>query len=263
LTPTASLEQTWATLKILNLSEIKLMSTFHTRGWMLMATWLLSVSPALAQLQPVAEADAPAPLGPPVAAPPGPGGFGPVPGAFEGPRPPIAADGLAPVSAGSDRVRVSLSDNSQLIGQLSKEAKFEFKSKFGKLALTISEVTRIEESDEGRFTITLENGDRMTGEVDFGDVKLKTAFGEVPLARRDFMGLEVGKLYEHRVAIMRPSPDGRTTVTVYRQRQIFQPHSAHAPGISPYTSYAPTAATYIVPDAAPTAPTITPPSALE
>jgi hypothetical protein len=240
-------------------------------GSMLLAAWLLSAVPALAQILPDRGAQLPQRVEAalvPVAAEADdvgvPMATGPAPGAFGGAVPPSVwaapvAEGYAPAIAGVDRVRVSLTDNSQLIGQLAKDAKFEFKSKFGKLALAIGEVTGIEDAGDNQFSVTLENGDRMTGEVAFGDLKLKTAFGEVPLARKDFMGLEVGKLYEQRVGIVRPSPDGRTTITVYRTQHLFQPNHPTAIGAvtSPY--YAPTTR-YIAPEAGPTAPTITPPS---
>jgi hypothetical protein len=217
-------------------------------GWAWIAAWLLSASPALGQRQ-IAEPDAPAPLAP-VAGPIPTAEFAPPPGGFDI-GPPAVAPLTAPAfagPAGADRVRITLADNSQLIGEVPKDAKFDFKSRFGKLALNVDEVAKIDPANESQFTVTLENGDRMTGEVAFGELKLKTAFGEVPLDREDFAGLEVGKLYEQRVAIVRPSPDGRTTTTVFRNQKLFQPNTPSTGTVNPYTSYGvPAAATYFAP----------------
>lgn len=158
---------------------------------------------------------------------------------------------------GVDRARLTLADGSQIIGEIPADAKVTLHTRIGDGKLALSEATRIDGiGEQGKFRVTLECGDRFTGEIDFDVLKLKTNVGEVPLARKDFVSLETGKVYEEEVAEHRTSRDGRTSTTTYRRRLMFEPsltpdeipHSNRTNTYATGAVYAPTT-TYIVPAA--------------
>lgn len=127
-------------------------------------------------------------------------------------------------TGGKDRVRLTLDDGSQLIGEIVGASKFQIKASYGELALPLKDVGRLERDfQEKKVRVTMSNGDRITGEIALESVKFKTDWGEMAIAKDRVETIEVGTLHEARVPVTRASPDGRTMVTVYHTRRWFQP----------------------------------------
>jgi hypothetical protein len=126
--------------------------------------------------------------------------------------------------AGESRFRLRMSDGSLLVGEFADAAKIKVKTRFAEVALPLKDVARIDPAaEEKKWTVVLEDGDRLSGTVDFATIALKTNWGEVPLKPDDLLALEAGKLYQQQIPFSRPSPDGRTTVTFYRSASWFEP----------------------------------------
>ena len=125
---------------------------------------------------------------------------------------------------GKDCVRVTLKDGSSIIGELPEDATVSLTGKFGKVEIAMHDVARIEPAvTEGELRITLSNGDRLTGRVKFGDLKVIAKWGGIPLAVVELVSLEAGKLHEQTLHETQLSPDGRTAVTIGRKRMHFEP----------------------------------------
>ena len=179
-----------------------------------------------------------------------------------GPRPARRGDALVPMGEAApadappakECFRVSLNDGSQILGTFAPDMPLTVKSKFGNLEVNIQGIGRIDPAfaEEDKFTVTLANGDRLTGKLDLTGVKLKTILGELPLDTDSLYGLEAGKLFEQSGPITRRSLDGRSVVTISRKYVRFQPN-IQDPN-TPYPSY-PAAPTY-----SPYSPTPTPTS---
>ena len=211
-----------------------------SRSWMLFIAFLGFGGVALAQPMAV-EPDLR--LQPPVAVPafPEPAEPGPT---VPAPLVPMGGEEPTPAEPPKDCVRVTLEDGSMILGKIAGETKVALKSRIGEVEIAMREIARVDQAfaDDGQFTVTLSNGDRLTGKLTVKDVKLQTAWGELTLKVDGLNNLEAGKLFKESAPVVRRSVDGRTTVTIVRKHFRFQPTIAGpssypaAPTYSPYPS---------------------------
>lgn len=224
---------------------------------------LLGLSCGIATAQPMTVPGPGAPrFSPPIAVPV------PLDSGIPDPLVPMGREGPTEAKPPKDRVRVTLEDGSMILGEIDGETKLSLKAKIGDVEIAMREIARIDQAfiEEDQFTVTLSNGDRLTGKLTVKDLKLKTAWGELGLKEEGLFGLEVGKLFEESAPQTRRSIDGRTTVTVARTHFRFQPTVPGPnsyPTESTYSPYTPGSTTrgWSVPsaDARPVlAPTLTP-----
>ena len=155
---------------------------------------------------------------------------------------PMGDDPAEDAAPPKDCYRVSLDDGSLILGQIDPKTKVTLRSKVGELAIALPDVARIDPAfpDETKFTLTLSNGDRLTGSLSFKEIQFQTALGEMPLQAKGLYSLEAGKLHEQTRSVSRRSLDGRTVVTVARKYVRFQANAPdpHAP-VSHGPTYAP------------------------
>ena len=93
--------------------------------------------------------------------------------------------------------RLSLDDGSLLLGEIVGQPDLTLQAKIGDLTIEFADIARIDPAfpDEDKFTVTLDNGDRLTGELILEEVKFKTVLGELPLKRDGLYSLEAGELF--------------------------------------------------------------------
>ena len=202
---------------------------------------LLSLTFGVASAQPMAFPVPDAPFAPPVAAPDAAPRFvDPTEPGSSRPEPlaPMGAE-VAAATPPKDCVRVTLADGSMILGEVS------LKAKIGEVEIAMHDIARIDEAfvEEDQFTVTLSNGDRLTGTITVKDVKIKTAWGELLLQAESLASLEAGKLIEESNPHTRRSLDGRTTVTIIKKQFHFQPmvlQNSVQPGTPTYSPYSPT-----------------------
>ena len=158
---------------------------------------------------------------PSVTPPPVIGGVPTLPAPFD----PMGEEGPLAAAPPKDCYRITLEDGSMVMGEIDGTAEISLKAKVGDVKITMREVAHIEEAftEQGQVTVTFGNGDRLTGKITIGEVKLKTAWGELTISDDGLHRLEAGKLIEESNPVMRRSLDGHSFVTIIKKHFRFQP----------------------------------------
>lgn len=157
--------------------------------------------------------------------------------------PAVVARGVAPDAEG--RVSVRLRDGSCLVGELLGMEELAMETAFGQVTIPRKLVAHIQLAGPPKTaTVQFGNGDRLTGELTLGSVRLKTSFGEVAIETAEVLSVACSTVSQ---IIYRPivetGPDG-TMRTRYVEEEVTRrvPMGPAPPSTypCPSTGYSPT-----------------------
>jgi len=157
--------------------------------------------------------------------------------------PVVGTSGTAPAAEG--RVSVRLRDGSCLVGELLDLEELAMETAFGQVTIPRKLVAHIQLAGPPKAaTLCFGNGDRLTGQLTLGTVRLKTSFGEVSIETEQILSVACGTV-SHTIyrPVVETGPDG-TVRTRYVAEQVTRcvPTVPAISSTSPYpgASYMPT-----------------------